>query len=128
MLSSESGRSQAIEQILNELTVTYESYGSNPYSGVTIDFEGLRASDKQNFNTFLSELSVKVHELDKTLYVCVSPVLSTGGYYDGYNYSSIASMADKIILMAYDYDPKSLAGYEGTEYYKTCLLYTSRCV
>lgn len=119
LLSSESGRSQAIEQILNELTVTYESYGSNPYSGVTIDFEGLRASDKQNFNTFLSELSVKVHELNKTLYVCVSPVLSTGSYYDGYNYSSIASMADKIILMAYNYDPKSLAGYEGTEYYKT---------
>lgn len=119
LLASESGRSQAIEQILNELTVTYETYGANPYSGVTIDFEGLRAADKQNFNTFLSELSTKVHELDKTLYVCVSPVLSTGSYYDGYNYSFIASVADKIILMAYDYDPKSLAGYEGTEYYKT---------
>lgn len=119
LLASENGRAQAIEQILNELTVTYETYGSNPYSGVTIDFEGLRASDKQNFNTFLSELSVKVRQLDKTLYVCVSPVLSTGSYYDGYDYAHIADVADKIILMAYDYDPQSLAGYEGTEYYKT---------
>lgn len=126
MLPAESARcwpprtaAQAIEQILNELTVTYETYGSNPYSGVTIDFEGLRASDKQNFNTFLAELSVKVRQLDKTLYVCVSPVLSTGSYYDGYDYAHIADVADKIILMAYDYDPQSLAGYEGTEYYKT---------
>lgn len=119
LLASESGRSQAIEQILNELTIPYEVYGDNPYSGVTIDFEGLRAADKQNFSAFLTELSAKVHDLDKTVYVCVSPVLSTGSYYDGYNYSTIASVADKVILMAYDYDPKSLAGYEGTEYYKT---------
>ena len=119
LLASESGRAQAVEQILSELTVAYEAYGDNPYSGVTIDFEGLRASDKQNFDAFLTELSVKVHDLDKTLYVCVSPVLSTGGYYDGYNYSRIAAVADKVILMAYDYEPKSLAGYEGTEYYKT---------
>ena len=119
LLASESGRAQAVEQILSELTVVYEAYGDNPYSGVTIDFECLRASDKQNFDAFLTELSVKVHDLDKTLYVCVSPVLSTGGYYDGYNYSRIAAVADKVILMAYDYEPKSLAGYEGTEYYKT---------
>lgn len=119
LLASESGRAQAIEQILNELTVPYEAYGENPYSGVTIDFEGLRASDKQNFNTFLSELSAKVHDLGKTLYVCVSPVLSTGSYYDGYDYARIASVADKVILMAYDYDPKTLAGFEGSEYYKT---------
>lgn len=119
LLASESGRTQAIEQILGELTITYQVYGDNPYSGVTIDFEGLRAADKQNFTTFLTELSAKVHDLGKTLYVCVSPVLSTGSYYDGYNYSTIASLADKVILMAYDYDPKSLAGYEGTEYYKT---------
>ena len=119
LLTSESGRAQAIEQILNELTITYETYGDNPYSGVTIDFEGLRASDKENFSAFISELSTKVHNLDKTLYVCVSPALSTGGYYDGYNYQQIAAAADKVILMAYDYEPKSLAGYVGTEYYKT---------
>ena len=119
LLASESGRAQAMEQILSELTITYEVYGDNPYSGVTIDFEGLRSADKQNFSTFLTELSAKVHDLGKTLYVCVSPVLSTGSYYDGYNYARIASVADKVILMAYDYDPKSLAGYEGSEYYKT---------
>lgn len=119
LLASSSGRSQAIEQILHELTVTYQMIGKNPYSGVTIDFEGLRSSSKSNYNQFLTELSTKVHTLGKKLYVCVSPVLTTGAYYDGYDYKTIGSVADKVILMAYDYDAGNLNSYVGTTYYKT---------
>lgn len=119
LLSSTSGRSQAISTIVNELTVSYKAIGKNPYSGVTIDFEGLRSNAKANYNSFLTELSAQVHALGKTLYVCVSPVLTTGSYYDGYDYRTIGNLADKVILMAYDYDASNLSSYVGTTYYKT---------
>jgi len=119
LLDSADGRAQAVEQITNELTVSYKAIGKNPYSGVTIDFEGLRSSQKSNFNAFLTALAAQVKALNKTLYVCVSPVLTTGSYYDGYDYRTIGSLADRVILMAYDYDAHDLSSYVGTEYYKT---------
>ena len=119
LLASPEGRTQAVNQIVNELTISYQNLGRNPYSGVTIDFEGLRSTEKKNFTTFLQELSESVKQLDRNLYVCVSPVLTTGSYYDGYDYADISALADKVILMAYDYDTQDMSQFVGTEYYKT---------
>ncbi len=109
LLSSADGRAQAVEQILSELTVSYKTVGKNPYSGVTIDFEGLRSADAAAFTAFLTDLAQQVRALDKGLYVCVSPALTTGSYYDGYELGKIAALADKVILMAYDYEDRSMA-------------------
>lgn len=109
LLSSADGRAQAVEQILGELTVSYKTVGRNPYSGVTIDFEGLRSADAAAFTDFLTDLAQQVRALDKSLYVCVSPALTTGSYYDGYELGKIAALADKVILMAYDYEDRSMA-------------------
>lgn len=119
LLASESGRKQAVEQIVNELTVAYNALGKNPYSGVTIDFEGLRSPQKADFTAFLTDLCAALQPLQKELYVCVSPVLPTGSYYDGYDYAAIGALADRVILMAYDYGPSDMSGYVGTTYYKT---------
>lgn len=119
LLASESGRTQAVEQIVNELTVSYNALGKNPYSGVTIDFEGLRSPQKVDFTAFLTDLRAALQPLQKALYVCVSPVLSSGSYYDGYDYAAIGTLADRVILMAYDYGPADMSGYLGTTYYKT---------
>ncbi|MDR3982396.1 MAG: S-layer homology domain-containing protein [Dysosmobacter sp.] len=119
LLASADGRSQAVDQIVNELTVTYKTLGRNPYDGVTIDFEGLRSEQRADFTAFLTELADAVHGMDKTLYVCVSPVLLSGSYYDGYDYGAIGALADKVILMAYDYEARDMSAFVGTEYYKT---------
>ena len=119
LLASASGRNQAVEQIIQELTVSYKSIGRNPYSGVTIDFEGLRSASKADFSAFLRELSGALKLMDKTLYVCVSPEIPGSAYYDGYDYRAVAVQADKIILMAHDYDARDMSGFEGTDYYKT---------
>ena len=119
LMASETGREEAVEQIMNELSVPYKALGRNPYSGVTIDFEELRDAQKEDFTAFLQVLSQRLKAAGKTLYVCVSPVLTTGAYYDGYDYRAIGEAADKVILMSYDYDPRNLSGYAGTEYYKT---------
>ena len=122
MLASEAGRQEAVAAIAAELTTSYEAISKNPYAGVTIDFEGLRAADRDNFTDFLDQLSEALDSLDSrdlSLYVCVQPALATGSYYDGYDYRAIGDLADKVILMAYDYDALDLSGYEGTTYHQT---------
>lgn len=114
MLSCADGREQAVAQIVHELTVPYESIGRNPYSGVTIDFEGLRNPQKADFTAFLEALSKELDKLERTLYVCVSPALIGGAYYDGYDYRAIGDLADKVILMAYDYEARDAEIYLGS--------------
>lgn len=118
MLSSKDGRAQAVEQILKEVTISYQTIGKNPYSGVTIDFEGLRSSQKADFTAFLTDLSAALAAMDKTLYVCVSPVLASGSYYDGYDYEAIGKLADKVILMAYDYEDRDMSSCPGRGVYR----------
>lgn len=118
MLASESGRAQAVEQIVGEVSADYQTIGKNPYSGVTIDFEGLRSAQRADFTAFLTELDGELERLGKALYVCVAPAMS-GSHYDGYDYQAIGSLSDRVILMAYDYDTRDMSQFVGTEYYKT---------
>ncbi len=70
-----------------------------PYGGVVIDFEGLVSSEhKEAFGDLL--LTVK-KELGsgKELTVAVPPAY----YYAGYDYKRIGEIADKVVLMAYDF-------------------------
>ena len=121
LLASETGRAQAVEQIVHEVTVDYQAIGKNPYSGVTIDFEGLRSAQRADFTAFLTVLDAELEQLGKSLYVCVSPILADGydQSYSGYDYAAIGRLADKVILMAYDYDTQDMSQFVGTEYYKT---------
>jgi len=122
VLTSESARNQAVAAITNELTATYKTLGNNLYDGVTIDFEGLKGEEtKAGMNAFLEELAAQLNILGKSLYITVQPVLD-GEYYDGFDYKTIGGLADKVILMAHDYNTVSLAGFEGSTYYKTAAL------
>ncbi len=79
------------------------------FDGVTIDFENFRSSDlKLGFNTFLGELKAALVAQQKKLNVAVPPNL----YYKGYDYKTIGSLADHVILMAHDYEAKSLTKEE----------------
>ncbi|WP_027399123.1 glycosyl hydrolase family 18 protein [Anaerovorax odorimutans] len=113
-------RTQAVNSIVNELTTNYSTIGYNPYSGVTIDFEGMKGSElKEGFNAFLTELSSALKPLGKTIYVTVPPATSDGIYYDAYDYHTIGNIADKVILMAHDYNETTMPeNLLGSEYYK----------
>lgn len=120
ILQDSQRRTQAVDAIVNELTMQYAAIGANPYSGVTIDFEGMKGDAlKAGFNSFLSELSARLKPLGKTIYVAVSPVTPDGTYYDAYDYRTIGNIADKVILMAHDYNALSMPdSLLGSEYYK----------
>ncbi|MGB3368081.1 MAG: S-layer homology domain-containing protein [Acidaminobacteraceae bacterium] len=113
-------RSKAVDSIINEITINYDRVGYNPYSGVTIDFEGMRGGAlKDGFNAFLTELSNELKPLSKTLYVAVQPVTRDGIYYDSYDYRFIGNLADKVILMAHDYNATSMPeNLLGSQYYQ----------
>ncbi len=97
-------RTQAVDAILDEVTKDYSAIGYNPYSGVTINFEGMKGGAlKEGFNSFLKELSEALNSINKTLYVTVQPVTSDGVYFDAYDYRRIGELADKVILMAHNY-------------------------
>lgn len=116
-------RTKAVDAIMNEVTRVYSAIGKSPYSGVTIDFEGLKGEEqKAGFNAFLSLLSERLKSSGLSLYVTVQPTLADGVYNDGYDYRYIGSIADKVILMAHDYNTTSLQGFVGTEYHKTTAL------
>lgn len=115
LLASKTGREEAVREIMDALT-------AGPYDGVTLDFEGLRSGSRRDFTSFLESLSgtLRLSSVKPyTLYVCVPPVLTDGPYFDGYDYAAIGSLADKVVLMAYDYDASDLSGFVGSEYYKT---------
>ena len=81
------------------------------YAGITVDFEALKGADtRASFVTFLTELRAAL-PADKTLYVCVQP----DTWYDGWDYRGIGEAADRVILMAHDYQwPSVPESYVGT--------------
>jgi len=76
------------------------------FDGVVIDFESLQADSKLNFNNFLSDLRAQIP--NKLIYVAVQPTIHFGGY----DYKTIGEVADKVILMAHDFNAKTLTDEE----------------
>lgn len=108
ILGSEENREEAVAAIIEELTVDYNQLGYNPYDGVTIDFENLRGNMRDNFTEFLRKLNQELDLIGKNLYVTVQPNMKNSTYFDGYDFKAIGEIADKVILMAYDYNAKSI--------------------
>ena len=122
MLENPAYRTAAVDAIMAELTRPYEALGDNPYSGVTLDFEGLRSAQKDYYTQFITELESRLTAAGKTLYVAVMPATMDGVYYDGYDYKAIGELADKVILMAHNYNATNLEGFVGSAYYQNTAL------
>lgn len=106
ILATEQSRSAAVAAV---------TAMAQDYAGITMDFEALRAKDKVKFTSFMTALRAAL-PADKALYVCVTPVVPSGGYYDGYDYRALGELCDKVILMAHDYQYKTVpASYIGTK-------------
>jgi len=80
------------------------------YDGVNLDFEGLGLNEtgdalsitKQRFTEFVKLLR---NDLDKSKTLTLS-LHAPNSAYKGYDYRSLGEVADKIIVMAYDYGTK----------------------
>ena len=105
ILPYEDKRDILIGQIINELNTPVNDYY---FDGVAIDFEGLRDNIQINgayiseyFDIFLASLRKRLNETNKKLFVVVNVRVN----YNGYDYKGILTLADRVILMAHDYEP-----------------------
>lgn len=103
-------RSEAVAAIAAAIASSGRDGQAASFDGVVLDFESLRAGQKANYTAFLQELRALLGS--KTIYVAIHPVLNGSAYYDGYDYTAIGQLADRVILMAYDFDAKALTESE----------------
>lgn len=124
MLSTREALESFIEQVATEIFTDDKTSGKNPYSGVTIAFQDIGKESRENYLEFLRELSGMLRDFPDrafSLYVCVPPVSrDTTVYQNAYDYKAIGELADKVILMAHDYDPRQLEDHLPDTAYESC--------
>lgn len=105
---------KAIADIVEQVILTQKYNNNVSFDGVVIDFESMRGSlMREAFNKFLLRIKEQLTKNGKSLYVAVHPKRRDGqAYYDGYDYRKIGEIADKVILMAHDYNAKTLTQSE----------------
>lgn len=99
MLSNSDARQQSI----NGITA---AVAENGFGGVVLDFEGLgfkldAAQQQKLLNDYVQQLRATL-PTDVSLSLAVPPLNSA---YKGYDYKTLAAIADDIIIMAYQYNP-----------------------
>ena len=102
ILESEDAVNNAVNGIIEEAKL---------YQGINLDFEGLGFQDegeqlktvRDSFNQFIGILSQQAKDSGLSLTLTLHPPNSA---YKGYDYQNLGKMADKIIIMAYDYGTK----------------------
>lgn len=94
----------SIKQIVDAVNKTDINGKTIFFNGAVIDFEGLQEIERDSYTAFLKDLKKELVKYEKKLFVTVPP----RKWQRGYDYKSIGEIADKIILMAHDYDTKLL--------------------
>ena len=98
VLSDTVKRDTVIAQIDTIVTV-------NNYDGITIDFEGLNATDKPHLTTFMVKLYERLHPKGKLVAMAVAAKTKdvSTGWAAPYDYAALAQVTDYILVMAYDF-------------------------
>ncbi len=79
---------------------------SGHYAGIDIDYEDLRAGDRQDFTAFVTRLAGALHAQGKILSVALFAKATDAGYAPrnlAQDYAAIGRVADQVRLMGYDY-------------------------
>jgi spore germination protein len=83
----------------------YSLLDSHDYKGVVIDFEQVKAQDRDNLNQFIKELAEKLHPAGMEVLMAVPPKKSDKepSYSVAYDYQTLGRYLDKLFLMTYDW-------------------------
>ena len=102
ILASEELQERLIGNILSELT------GKN-YYGVNMDIEYIAPDDRDRYNAFLERLAERLHNEGFIVMPALAPKISAdqpGVLYEAHDYAEQGRIADYIIIMTYECDPK----------------------
>lgn len=91
------------EQLLNNIVSVIQEKGLH---GLDVDFEYVRASDKENYNAFLQRAVDKLHPLGYTVFAAVAAKARAdqpGLLFEGVDYEAIGRIVDRVLLMTYNW-------------------------
>lgn len=99
ILSSEQRKNQHIDDLVNLVNL-------NNFDGLALDYESLDPALRDDYSTFVRDLSEKLHQYDKTLEVAIHPKTSDdeNTQFSGaiaQDYKALAEYADKLHFMMY---------------------------
>ncbi len=79
------------------------------YDGVEVDFEYIPREDREGYLEFLSKLKSALFQRGLELFVALAPKTGDdmeGLLYEGHDYAGIGAIADRVILMTYEWGYK----------------------
>lgn len=97
------GNPEVQETLLNNLAV---EMGAKGYVALNIDFEYVRAEDKELYTEFVRRATEFMHEYGYRVSVALAPKTSAeqpGLLYEGIDYAALGEIADMVILMTYEW-------------------------
>lgn len=83
-----------------------ELVSSDQISGLELDYEYLKAEDKDSYSQFVKELAQALHQRGKQLHLTLHPKTKSAGDWYGaaaQDWPALAKYADYLTIMAYDY-------------------------
>ncbi|HKM05066.1 MAG TPA: glycosyl hydrolase family 18 protein [Lachnospiraceae bacterium] len=95
---------EAVEdQLIENIVATMLAKG---YQGLDIDFEFILPEDKANFLSFITKVQARLSQEGLVTFVALAPKTSgemTGLLYEAHDYPTIGAVADKVLLMTYEW-------------------------
>lgn len=86
-----------------------ETLQTKNFTGIDIDFEYIKSSDRDAFTAFVTELTETVRPYGYTVSVALAPKTSAdqkGLLYEGKDYAALGAAADSVLLMTYEWGYK----------------------
>lgn len=80
--------------------------GEKGFAGVDVDFEYIRAEDRDAFTTFVANLTRRMNENGYQVSVALAPKTSAdqpGLLYQGKDYGGLGAVANQVLLMTYEW-------------------------
>ena len=93
----------AKQNLISQLLQTLQA---KDFQGVDVDFEYIRADDRDAFTSFVSYLADALHASGYQISVALAPKTSAnqpGLLYEGKDYAAIAAVSDSVLLMTYEW-------------------------
>lgn len=106
LISAVVNSTQAKENLFAQLAQVMIQKG---YGGLDIDFEYIKAEDRDAFTAFVGEAAERMHELGFQVSVALAPKTSAdqpGLLYEGKDYRALGQAADHVLLMTYEWGYK----------------------
>lgn len=106
LISAVVNDTEARERLKDSIIATVQEKG---FYGVDIDFEYIKAEDRDAFTDFVRYITEAVHALGYPVSVALAPKTSAtqrGLLYEGKDYAALGAIADYVLLMTYEWGYK----------------------